>query len=167
MAKTEPLTAAIASAAAEELDSALKQVKHCLDQLTDEQIWHRPGPGQNSIANLLLHVAGNLKQWIVAGLGGAADQRDRPREFADDTGRPKATLEATIRGAKQAIRRQSAGDLQRVRRIQGFDVRGLAAMLHSIAHFRGHTQEITFRTRLLVGDQYRFALQPATKEQGA
>jgi hypothetical protein len=92
-------------------------------------------------------------------------------QVGDEDRRPKAellaALETTIGDAEEVISPQSASDLQRSRRIQGFDVTGLSAMLHSISHFRGHAQEITFRTRLLVGDRYRFAWQPATKEQGA
>ena len=51
-------------------------------ELTDEQVWWRPNDASNSIGNLVLHVCGNARQWIVAGVGGAADVRDRPQEFA-------------------------------------------------------------------------------------
>jgi hypothetical protein len=171
MASIDELAKAVGAAAAHEREAAFSRIKHCLDQLTDTQIWHRPGQGQNSIANLLLHLGGNLRQWLVVGLGGGEDRRDRPREFADDSGLPKAkllaALEATVDEVKSVLVRQTPAELLRVRRIQGFEVTGLDAILNSIPHFRGHTQEIIFRTRLLLGDQYRFAWQPATKEQGA
>ena len=60
------------------MSSALAKIKHCLGQLTDEQVWWRSHPSLNSIGNLILHLCGNVGQWIVAGLGGAADSRDRP-----------------------------------------------------------------------------------------
>ena len=171
MPSTEELAAGIAASASTELEEALDRIKHCLDQLTDAQVWHRPAAGQNSIANLLLHLTGNLRQWLIVGLVGGEDHRDRPREFADDSGRPKAellaVLEATVGEAQTVLARQSAADLLRVRRIQGSEVSGLTAIFDSIPHFRGHTQEIIFRTRLLLGDNYRFAWQPVTKEQGA
>jgi uncharacterized protein DUF1572 len=171
MPTADELATAVATSASEELDSALDRIKHCLDQLNDAQVWHRPGTGQNSIANLLLHLAGNLRQWLVVGLGGGEDRRDRPREFADVSGRPKTelldALEATVGVVKSVLARQTPTELLRVRRIQGSEVNGLAALFDAIPHFRGHTQEIIFRTRLLLGDKYRFAWQPATKEQRA
>ena len=171
MVENHELTAALAAAATRELDSALARLKHCLDQLSDDQVWHRPGPGHNSIANLLLHLAGNLRQWIVVGLGGGEDRRNRPQEFNATSGPPKvellAALEATIVEVKAVLAQRTAADLVRVRRIQGFEVSGLAAIFDAIPHFRGHTQEIVFRTRLLLGERYQFAWRPTTKEQGA
>jgi uncharacterized damage-inducible protein DinB len=161
---SDVLAREVTATAARELDSALTRIKHCLDQLSDAQIWQRPGAGQNSIANLLLHLAGNLRQWIIVGMGGGDDRRDRPREFADDSGVPKsqllATLESTVREAQAVLARQSAADLTRIRHIQEWDVSGLTAIFDAVPHFRGHTQEIIFRTRLLLGERYQFAWQP-------
>jgi hypothetical protein len=171
MLTSDELTKRVTAAAAHELDDALARIKHCLDQLTDAQVWHRPGAGQNSIANLLLHLAGNLRQHLVIGLGGGTDDRNRPQEFADDSGRPKgellARLEATLNDVKRVLTEQKPDDFIRIRRIQSHDVSGLAAIFDAVPHFRGHTQEIVFRTRLLLGDKYRFAWAPQTKEQGA
>src|SRR5262245_62537797 len=104
MVSTNELTAAVAASASEELDSALDRIKHCLGQLTDAQVWHRPGAGQNSIANLLLHLAGNLRQWLIAGLGGGEDHRDRPHEFSDDSGRSKSELLSELGAAVAEVR---------------------------------------------------------------
>jgi hypothetical protein len=76
----DELAAAVGAAAAHELDSALDRIKHCLGQLNDAQVWHRSQPGLHSIGNLVLHLCGNLRQWVVAGLGGAPDERNRPAE---------------------------------------------------------------------------------------
>jgi hypothetical protein len=78
----DELAAAVGTEAANELTSALGKIKHCLGQLSDEQVWWRPRPSLNSIGNLILHLCGNVRQWIVGGLGGAADSRDRPAEFS-------------------------------------------------------------------------------------
>src|SRR5579871_3625861 len=59
------------------------KIRHCLEQLDDAQVWWRPSPEMNSIANLILHLCGNLSQWIIAGVGGAPDNRKRPEEFAE------------------------------------------------------------------------------------
>jgi hypothetical protein len=168
---SEELAAAVGTEAAKELGSALAKVKHCLGQLTDEQVWWRSQPSLNSIGNLILHLCGNVRQWIIAGLGGAAEVRDRPAEFAERGPIPKEALlgrlEAVVAEAKAVLARQTARQLLEARRIQGFDVTGLAAIFDSVPHFRGHTQEIVCMTRLQLGDAYQLAWQPTTLEQGA
>jgi hypothetical protein len=167
----DELAAVVGAEAAHELGSALDRIKHCLDQLNDEQVWHRSQPGLNSIGNLILHLCGNLRQWIVAGVGGAADVRNRPAEFAEWGPIPKdelmRSLEAVVAEAKRILAGVDARQLAERRRIQGFDVTGVAAVFDSIPHFRGHTQEIVHMTRLQLGDAYRFAWTPSTPEQGA
>src|SRR5689334_16459965 len=81
-APDEHWVAAVCHAAAAELADALRMIQHCCGQLSDGQIWWRPNESMNSIGNLLLHLTGNLRQWVVSGLGGTADTRNRPAEFA-------------------------------------------------------------------------------------
>jgi hypothetical protein len=161
----------VGAEAAHELTSALGKIKHCLGQLNDAQVWRRSEPSLNSIGNLILHLCGNVRQWIVAGLGDARDVRDRPAEFAERGPIPRDELlhklDAVVGEAKTLLGRLSARQLLEARRIQGFDVTGLAAIFDSIPHFRGHTQEIVHMTRLQLGDAYRFSFVPATVEQGA
>jgi hypothetical protein len=166
----DELAAAVGAEAAKELGSALDKITHCLGQLRDDQVWWRPRPSLNSIGNLVLHLCGNVRQWLVAGLGGAADARDRPAEFAERGPIPKAALlrglEACVTEAQAVLARQTAADFLRARRIQGFDVTGLAALFSSVPHFRGHTQEIVHLTRVQLGDAYKFHWQPRTPEEG-
>ena len=89
---TDELATQFGKEAAVELNDALGKIKHCLDQLDDAQIWSRPQASLNSIGNLLLHLEGNLTQWIVGGIGGAEDHRDRPAEFAERGPIPKSNL---------------------------------------------------------------------------
>jgi hypothetical protein len=167
----DELAAVVGAAAAHELDSALERIKHCLGQLSDGQVWQRSQPSLNSIGNLILHLCGNVRQWIVAGVGGAADVRNRPAEFAERGLIPKEDLvrrlEAVVEEAKRILVGVNARQLAEVRRIQGFDVTGAAALFDSVPHFRGHTQEIVHMTRLQLGDAYQFAWTPTTPEQGA
>jgi Protein of unknown function (DUF664) len=167
----DELAAVVGAAAAHELESALDRIKHCLSQLTDEQVWRRSRPDLNSIGNLTLHLCGNVRQWIVAGVGGAADVRNRPAEFAERGPIPKGELlrrlEEVVKEAKRILAGVDARRLVEVRRIQGFDVTGAAAVFDSVPHFRGHTQEIVHMTRSQLGDAYRFAWTPTTPEQGA
>jgi hypothetical protein len=162
---------AVGAAAANELADALAKIKHCLDQLTDEQVWWRPKPSLNSIGNLILHLCGNLRQWIVCGIGSATDNRDRPKEFSERGLISKAellkTLVETVGQAQAALKSLHADRLLESRRIQATDQTALSAIFDSVPHFRGHTQEIVLMTRLQLGDAYRFLWVPKSKEQGA
>jgi len=168
---SDELAAAVGTAAADELESAWKRIAHCLGQLTDEHVWHRSQPSLNSIGNLILHLCGNLRQWIVAGIGGASDVRNRPAEFAERGPIRKdellRELEAVVHEARRVLAGVTVRQLAELRRIQGFEVTGLTAIFDSIPHFRGHTQEIVHMTRLQLGDAYQFAWAPTTLEQGA
>jgi len=166
---SEQLAAAVAEAANQELTKALDRIKHCLGQLTDEQVWQREAESMNSIGNLILHLCGNLRQWIVAGIGGDRDVRQRPKEFSELGPISKTELlrrlDEVVANAHAALAR--ASDLMRTRCIQGFDVNGLEAIFDSVPHFRGHTQEIIHMTRSILGDAYRFAWVPSTLQEGA
>jgi hypothetical protein len=64
------------------LQTSATDLTSCVAQLTEEQIWHRGGEYENSIANLLLHLAGDMRQWILHGIAGQPDVRERDEEFA-------------------------------------------------------------------------------------
>jgi hypothetical protein len=167
----DELAAALGKAAAHELSQARDRIKHCLGQLTEAQVWHRSQPKLNSIGNLMLHLCGNLRQWIVAGIGGAKDVRDRPAEFAEPgpipTERLLQQLDTAVDEATAVLTKVTGAEATRLRRVQGSDLTALAAIFSSVPHFRGHTQEIIHMTRTMLGDAYRFAWTPATPEQGA
>lgn len=166
-----PLDASFVSAARAYFVDGLKQIEHCVRQLSDAQVWQRPRPGMNSVGNLLLHLSGNVRQWIIAGVGGAADVRDRRAEFAADSGPAVAELmdrlRATVREAHAVMASLNAERLLETRRIQGFDTQVLAAVFHVVEHFRGHAQEITHMTRAMVGDRYVFAHSPEAFNRNA
>ena len=161
---------ALVSAAAEQLQGSLAKIRHCLDQLNEEQLWWRPHAAQNSIANLSLHLAGNLRQWIISGIGGTPDTRNRPQEFAERGPIPReellGDLEQVVESAITVLKETTAEDWLTVRRIQIFEANGVSAAFHSIAHFQGHTQEIISLTRQQLGDSYEFDFVPQSKEQG-
>lgn len=157
----DELAAAVGAEAGEELGKALARIRHCVGQLSDEQVWWRPRPALNSIGNLLLHLRGNIRQWLVSGIGGTADARHRPGEFAERGPIPKEELleklDQDVQEARAVLASVSARQLVELRRIQGFNVTGLAAIFDSVPHFRGHTQEIVNMTRSQLGDAYQFA----------
>ena len=162
---------AVGAEAGTALADSAELIRHCLDQLTDEQVWRREGEDRNSIGNLVLHLCGNVRQWLISGVGGAKDLRDRPREFSERGPIPKAELlrqlQAVVGEASAALFAVKADQLLRKRRIQAFEVSGLGAIFSAVPHFRGHTQEIVHMTRDLLGGGYRFHWVPAGPGQGA
>lgn len=145
------------------LDDSRDRTLHCLHQLTAQQAWSRPRPEMNSVANAILHVSGNLRQWIVAGVGGTPDTRDRPAEFAARDGytidQLDAHLHAAVAQSQTVIRQAPEAELLRVRFVQVRDVTGIGAITHSVSHLEGHTQETVYATRLILGQAYRFRSQ--------
>jgi hypothetical protein len=166
----QALAAAVIAEATNCLNSCVSRIRHCLGQLTDEQVWWRPQEPMNSIGNLIMHLCGNVRQWIVAGIGGEPDVRDRPREFSERQAIPKSELlqrlDEVVAAATEALAKMTSEEMLRMRRIQGFSVSGLGAIFDSLPHFKGHTQEIICLTRMQLGDGYRFDWVPKTAEQG-
>ncbi len=165
------LASAYIGLARKHLAERLGRIRHCVGQLDDEQVWWRPHDAMNSVGNLLLHLGGNLRQWIVAGVGGVPDARDRPAEFAERGPIPGQELirrlETAVAEADAALAALDGSRLLEPRRIQGFDETVLSAIWRSLEHLSGHAQEIVCITRLQLGDRYRFAWTPTTREQGS
>jgi hypothetical protein len=157
------------AAARDCLAEGMRKVEHCVRQLNEEQVWWRPTRQQNSVANLMLHLAGNVRQWIVGGVGGARDVRNRPEEFADRSELPKGNilsmLRSAVREADGVMEKLPLEKLGESRRIQGFETNVLRAILDSIAHFRGHVQEMIHMTRRQLGEAYKFDFVPKGEEQ--
>lgn len=159
------------SAARTQIERSAATIEHCLNQITDAQLWWRPTPSQNSIGNLIRHLCGNVRQWIISGVRGVPDTRDRPAEFLDGNHVSRqellADLKQCVEEAGRSLRATEDPDLLSPRRIQGFDTNVLCAIMDSTAHFQGHTQEIISLTRLQLGDAYKFSFTPSTPEEGA
>ncbi len=158
----DEVSAAVGQEASDELDGAMRKINHCLSQLTDEQIWWRPAESMNSIANLILHLCGNVQQWIVSGVGGVEDTRNRPLEFSQREMISKdeliQRLESTTARAIATMQAAPIDEFLCSHSIQGFEATGIGALFHSVSHFQGHTQEIVHLTRMQLGDSYEFAL---------
>jgi uncharacterized damage-inducible protein DinB len=141
---------------ARRLTQLASRIDDCLSRLGDERIWMRGGENQNAAGNLVLHLAGNLRQWIVAGVGGAPDARDRDAEFAAregaTAGELRERLAAIVREAAAAIAAVPAARLAGRVRIQGYEVTVLEAIYHVVEHFAQHTGQIIFLTKALTGD---------------
>lgn len=130
----------------------LPRIERCLNMMSEEEIWWRPHPSSNSVGNLVLHLNGNVRQWIVSGLGERPFRRERDMEFSEpgpvSHRRLAAMLRTTILTACRIICTLTAGNLQRQHTIQGFRVTGLQALLHVVEHFAFHSGQIIYITKL-------------------
>jgi uncharacterized damage-inducible protein DinB len=129
------------------------RMKTCVESLTTEQIWWRPNEASNSIGNLLLHLNGNVRQWLVDSFNHGEDKRNRPAEFAaKEGGAAKELLDrlgATLDEAAQVLDRLTLDELLAPYEIQGYHGRGLDAVYHVVEHFGIHYGQIVHITKLL------------------
>ncbi|MEA2203810.1 MAG: hypothetical protein QOE77_586 [Blastocatellia bacterium] len=138
----------------------LPKIERCLERLTDEQVWWRPNEESNSIGNLVLHLCGNARQWIVCGVGGGRDQRDRSQEFAERSLISRQdlhnNLKQTIVDVDQTLAEFDLSKLLESRAIQGCDVSNHDAIFHVVEHFSMHTGQIILLTKLLTESDLGF-----------
>ncbi len=145
----------------------LVKITAALSELTDQQVWWRPNEASNSAGNLILHLAGNVRQWIIAGVGGEPNLRDRASEFAElrqpDKGELLEMLTATLdevdavlaRLETEIVAAQSDAPLQRECIPQGFEQTVLDAVFHVVEHFSYHTGQIVFLAKWHAADRIR------------
>jgi uncharacterized damage-inducible protein DinB len=131
-----------------------------VEGLSEEQLWWRPNEASNSIGNLLLHLNGNVRQWMVASFNKQEDRRHRPAEFAEKSGGPAnkvlTTLKATMDEAEKALSRLSEQDLLTPMEIQGYHVTGLVAVYQVVEHFGLHYGQIVYIAKALQGKDLGF-----------
>lgn len=124
---------------------------NCLRRLSDEQVWERNGAHENTIGNLILHLTGNMQQWIMHGVGGAVDVRVRDAEFDADGGMTAAELigrfEETIREARGVIESLAPEKLLERTQPQGRDVTKLEAIYQVVGHVQQHVGQIILLTK--------------------
>lgn len=128
--------------------------------LSHDNLWWRANEQSNSIGNLLVHLAGNIREWIVTGVGGAAGSRDRASEFSMRDG-PNATallarLDAAVHDADAVLARLDPGILDRELTIQGRGTTVLAAVYHVVEHFSMHTGQIIFIAKMHAPGSVKF-----------
>jgi hypothetical protein len=131
-----------------------------VSSLTPEQIWWRPNDASNSIGNLLMHLNGNVGQWLVASFNRGEDARNRPAEFAARDGAMAtellARLGATLDEAAKVLDRLTVAELLAPYEIQGYHVRGLDAVYQVVEHFGLHYGQIVYIAKSLTGKDLGF-----------
>ena len=147
------------------LEEYVPRIRHCVSLLDEDQLWARPGPHNNSVATLLIHLAGNVRQWIQVGIGDEPDLRNRDAEFQSTRdAAPQAgselmeNLENTVREAVDIVAELGPINLLEVHTFQGghYEDSLLGAVLHVMEHFSGHAGQIYAATKQTLGIDLKF-----------
>src|ERR1700729_2561347 len=145
------VTALFLDFSSRKLDAVTKDLRICLGKLSDEQAWERHGPYENAVGNLVLHLCGNARQWVIHGVGGAADVRVRDKEFSADGRMSGAELialfESTIDEVKRVIAAVPAERMTERVHPQGRDVSVLEAIYQVVGHVQQHVGQIILLTK--------------------
>ena len=136
------------------------KLRHCVNALPPEAVWARTDERSNSIGNLLIHLGGNVTEWILGGVGRQTISRYRAGEFTQKTGRDASKLlddlEAVLRKADSVLADLTAKDLERSIMIQGRETTVLGAIYHVVEHFAMHTGQIVLLTKIHAPGKIRF-----------
>ena len=136
------------------------RISQCLEMLSEDQIWYTPNKSSNSIGNLVLHLEGNLRQYVLSGLGNQMDQRKRDLEFLSSSRINSAQLQKKLTNLEIAIQPvfDSIEDLDLVKKVvvQGFDETVLSILIHVTEHLSYHTGQIAMRTKELLDKDLGF-----------
>jgi hypothetical protein len=135
------------------------RIETCLEMLDEEKIWARGGENENAVGNLVLHLCGNVRQWIVSGVGGRPDVRERDAEFAAHGGDPAllaARLRQTVDEAVAVIEQVDPARFTERLLVQRYEVSVLEAIYSVVDHFSMHTGQIIFATKMLTGADLGF-----------
>lgn len=134
-------------------EESYPRIQKCIGMLTEEEIWRRPNEELVSVGNLVLHLCGNVRQWICSGLGRQPDERHRAREFSETGPIPTdellKRLADTVHDAKDVLDGVDTDLLLERRSVQAYEETGLSIIIHVVEHFSYHTGQITYYTKLV------------------
>ena len=135
------------------LEENTPRIEKCLNQLSEKEVWLKPNNASNSVGNLILHLCGNITQYIISSLGKQEDTRDRDLEFTTSGGYNKSELlsklNSTVKQAVDIVKNLSEDELLRVRSVQAYELSGIGIIIHVVEHYSYHTGQIAFWTKLL------------------
>jgi uncharacterized damage-inducible protein DinB len=136
------------------------RIEKCLQLLSEEDVWKKPNETGNSIGNLILHLCGNITQYIISSLGNKEDNRIRDEEFSMKGGYTKEQLfkklTATIENTVHIMQILDDGELMRIRSVQGFQLSAIGSILHVAEHYSYHTGQIAVITKLITNKDLGF-----------
>lgn len=137
-----------------------KLESHCHPDPVQGTLWLKPNKYSNSIGNLILHLCGNMTQYVIASLGEKVDSRNRDQEFLATEVWSKSellhTLQSTVTEVVDVIHNASEEQLLKKRRVQGFYFSGMGCVIHAVEHYSYHTGQIAFWVKQRIDRQLGF-----------
>lgn len=138
----------------------LDKIISCLSLLDEAQIWHKPNTHTNSVANLILHLCGNVTQYIITSLTEKKDERNRASEFSTRNTLSKNELEKMITqciiNANKIIESTTETRIKSNQVVQGFNLSGIGNIVHACEHLSYHTGQIALLTKLMTNQDLGF-----------
>jgi uncharacterized damage-inducible protein DinB len=129
------------------------KIEKCLTELTEDELWHRPNASSNSTGNIILHLCGNITQYVLSSLGNAEDKRERDKEFSSTRVLQKAALidklKTTVSAAVKIMRSLNDNYMLQKHSVQGYDLSTIGIIIHVVEHYSYHTGQIIYWTKLI------------------
>ncbi len=142
------------------LEENVRMISIALSKVVEEELWTKQNQSLNTLGNQLLHICGNMTQYIVSGLGGNPDDRNREEEFSTEDGFTKdellQRLLLTVQTSTTIIDDATPENLLKKRNVQGFELSGTGIVLHAVEHFSYHTGQIAMQVKLVIDQPLKF-----------
>ncbi|WP_299149400.1 DinB family protein [uncultured Dokdonia sp.] len=142
------------------LEENVRMISIALSKVVEEELWTKQNQSLNTLGNQLLHICGNMTQYIVSGLGGNPDERNREEEFSTEDGFTKdellQRLLLTVQTSTTIIDDATPENLLKKRNVQGFELSGTGIILHVVEHFSYHTGQIAMQVKLVIDQPLKF-----------
>lgn len=146
--------------ARDRMDQSNRMIGICLQSLSEDEIWNKPNDSSNSIGNLIVHLCGNITQYIISSLGNKEDLRDRDKEFSSQETLSKKTLIEKLtqvtEEAKSVVVAASIKEFIDIRPVQAYSFSGIGNVLHAVEHFSYHTGQIALLTKIMKNKELGF-----------
>ena len=142
------------------VEESTDKILKCLEELSEDEIWFRPNESSNSMGNLILHLCGNLRQYVLSGVDGQVDIRERGKEFAARGTMNKSKLTMHLRDTMKevdiALTQIKAETLTDIREVQCYEESVVGILIHVTEHFSYHTGQIVYFTKMLRDKDMQF-----------
>jgi uncharacterized damage-inducible protein DinB len=129
------------------------RIHKCLDLISEEQLWYRNNENVNSVGNLILHLCGNITQYICSGILREKDERVRDKEFVPNQAlsisQVLSILDHTLENIDQKLDKITPEMLLTNYEVQGFSENGTSILVHVTEHFSYHVGQITYLIKML------------------
>ena len=138
------------------ITEGLSRIEKCFEILSEEQIWHKQNDNSNSMGNIVLHLCGNIRQYIISGIGGQKDIRQRDDEFKLssklDSKKLLTKIQDTVLEANNVVCTLDTNVFSEDRKVQGFDENVTSIIVHVIEHYSYHIGQITYYTKYVADE---------------